>query len=110
MKESKNNNGFIIAFVGQDGAGKTTICNIIQENLKNKHNDIKSMYLGSGENYSSLLKRIFKKSVKSNSDSCITETLGMLFYLQVARRCAKKAKQSKELAEKGTIVFWDRCP
>ena len=32
MRENKN--GFIIAFVGQDGAGKTTISNIMLERLK----------------------------------------------------------------------------
>ena len=107
MKEK--NNGFIIAFVGQDGAGKTTISNIMLERLK-KNSDVKSMYLGSGENYSSLIKKIYKKTEKKNNKSILKDISGMLFYVQVAKKCAKKAKNSKKLVKNGTIVFWDRCP
>lgn len=105
----ENNNGFIIAFVGQDGAGKTTISNIMLERLKKNH-DLKNMYLGSGENYSSLIKRIYKKAEKKNNKSLLKDISGMLFYVQVAKKCAKKAKKSRKLAKNGTIVFWDRCP
>lgn len=109
MEDIKSTNGFIIAFVGQDGAGKTTISNIMLEKLK-KSNNATSMYLGSGENYSSIIKTIYKKLEKRNSDSSFTDIFGMLFYMQVARNCAKKAQLSKKIAEKGSIVFWDRCP
>ena len=105
----ENKNGFIIAFVGQDGAGKTTISNIMLERLK-KNNDVKSMYLGSGENYSSLIKKIYKKAERKDNKSLLKDISGMLFYVQVAKKCARKAKKSRKLAKNGTIVFWDRCP
>ncbi len=104
-----NKKGFIIAFVGQDGAGKTTISNIMIERLK-KNNDVKSMYLGSGENYSSLIKTFYKSMEKRHNHSFIKEISGMLFYLQVAKRCATKANKSKKMVQNGTIIFWDRCP
>ena len=105
----ENKNGFIIAFVGQDGAGKTTISNIMLERLK-KNNDVKSMYLGSGENYSSLIKKAYKRVEKKDNNLFLKDIFGMLFYVQVAKNCAKKARISKEMTKNGTIVFWDRCP
>ena len=107
MKDNKN--GIIIAFVGQDGAGKTTISNIMMERLK-KNNDVKSIYLGSGENYSSLIKRLYQRLGRENTKSFLKDLTGMLFYLQVAKRCVSKTIKSKKMTENGTIVFWDRCP
>ena len=105
----ENKDGFIIAFIGQDGAGKTTISNIMLERLK-KDNDVKSMYLGSGENYSSIIKKVYKKLEKRNSNSFLKDVSGMLFYVQVAKRCATKTEISRKMTKNGTIVFWDRCP
>ena len=109
MGEFKNKRGFIISFVGQDGAGKTTVSNIMMERLKEKH-DVKRMYLGSGENYSSAIKRIYKRLDKNDNSVFFRDLFGMIFYLQVAKRCHKKSQLSRKMAEKGTIVFWDRCP
>lgn len=112
MKESKGEKcgkGFIIAFVGQDGAGKTTLSNIMSEKLK-KNNDVQSMYLGSGENYSSTIKSIYKSLEKSNKSLFIKELSGMMFYVEVAKSCAKKMKIAQKKTENGTIIFLDRCP
>ena len=107
MKNRKK--GFIIAFVGKNGAGKTTVSNILLERAK-KENDAQSMYLGSGENYSSIVKKIYKKAEKKGNNSLIKDISGMLFYVQVAKNCARKAIKSREMAQNGTIIFWDRCP
>lgn len=55
-------------------------------------------------------KKIYKKAEKKNNKSFFKDISGMLFYVQVSKKCAKKARKSRKMAKNSIIVFWDRCP
>ena len=101
--------GVSIAFLGQDGAGKTTVT---QKILKwwNWKMDIRYVYFGSGENYSSWRKRLSNK-LPSNNFCKYLKAVMILFDLRSLQRCAyKNIKRAQEYVSKGGVVVFDRFP
>lgn len=118
--------GISICFVGCDGCGKSTLSRDIKAWLNWKL-DSRIFYLGSGDHYHGLLKRIASRAVKSNSSSASDENtstdlkkitfkgkikriFGALMILQNEKYKLKTLKQSNKYIEKGGISIYDRFP
>jgi thymidylate kinase len=126
--------GVSIAFIGQDGCGKSTVTMAIQKWFNWKI-DARRFYLGSGDHYNSLLKRLLKKGVaiknsphnsgiknnevktgktsrkqKKNLKTLIQAVMVSLNMLNVARRAYNVVKQSEKYRNKGGIALFDRFP
>lgn len=103
--------GLTVAFVGQDGAGKSTISKGIEKWLTWKI-DVTRCYMGSGENYHPWQKKLKKTIEDSNNIICIflKHILGMSILLSYSKRVKKITKWSQKYAEKGGVVIYDRYP
>lgn len=126
--------GISIAFIGQDGCGKSTVTLEMQKWFNWKI-DARRFYLGSGDHYNSLLKRLLKRgaAIKSsprnlgsinnevklgkapkkrekNLKSLIPAVMISLNMLNVARRAYKVVEQSEKYRNKGGIPLFDRFP
>lgn len=102
--------GLMIAFLGQDGAGKSTVTDDVLKWLTWKI-EAKKFYLGSGEHYFSWQKKICSK-IKSKSyiwkmfDACLSVS-DMKAHARYTCRTIYKAKK---YADKGGIAIFDRYP
>lgn len=127
--------GTTIAFIGQDGCGKSTVTVEIQKWLNWKI-EAKRFYLGSGEHYNGLYKRILSKGAKmkhhgeksqidtmkqvnsipnpskrkKNLKNFIVALLIANKHLTVARRAYKEVLQAEKYRHKGGIPLFDRFP
>lgn len=127
--------GTTIAFIGQDGCGKSTVTMEIQKWLNWKI-EAKRFYLGSGEHYNGLYKKILAKGAKmkhhggktSNDTTKLTGSIpkpvkrgkniknyivALLVankHLTVARRAYKEVLQTEKYRRKGGIPLFDRFP
>ena len=130
-KTIPENKGISICFVGCDGCGKSTLSRDIKVWLNWKL-DCRNFYLGSGDHYHGLLKKIASRGIKLNSSSAsntkttntktttdfkkitskrkIKIIFGALKILQNAKYKLKTLKQSKKYIEKGGISIYDRFP
>lgn len=116
MNTDKNINGKIIAIVGPDGAGKTTLCKKIEN--WNINNGILSKYIY-GSKHSDhvflLTKLSFFFYSKIKKIPSVGKVLG-LFYLYVLHYPIEfldnifKYKKAKKLREQGYTVVFDRYP
>jgi len=75
VRKTFNHGGRIIAIIGADGTGKTTITNALIKWLSWKL-DVRTAYFGSGDGYKNLfsiligkLSRVKRKGIKKNTDS-----------------------------------------
>lgn len=122
------NKGFSICFIGQDGCGKSTNTITIKKWLNWKI-AAERFYLGSGDHYSSFLKRFIAKSRKSNMPSANNKSVNASaknnsksfkkwigqflisynFYL-VAKRTYKSILRANKYVDKGGIALFDRFP
>lgn len=103
--------GLTVAFVGQDGAGKSTLSKDIEKWLTWKI-DVTRYYMGSGENYHPWQKKLKKKLKESKNVICIflKHILGLSILLSYSKRVKKITKWSQKYTEKGGIVLYDRFP
>lgn len=124
--------GFSVAFIGQDGSGKSTVTEEIKKWLNWKI-EANRFYLGSGEHYNSLLKRIISHGVSiKHKHDCVSTSPGVNSIPQKKRkkgirsfistvlvswnmlRIAKRAYRVLLAAEKykrrGGIPLYDRFP
>lgn len=122
--------GLIVAFLGADGAGKSTVTAEVVKGLS-KRLDVFQIYLGSGDGPSSLLRlpliwarRIIKavRSRKKSEPSATNETEGgiknsklykignILWAIALVYEKRGKLKQARLAREKGMIVVCDRYP
>lgn len=103
--------GFTVAFVGQDGAGKSTLSENIEKWLTWKI-DVTRYYMGSGENYHPWQKKIRKTITGSKNILCnlLKHILGMSILISYSKRVKRITKWSQKYAEKGGIVIYDRFP
>lgn len=134
-KVPKSGVGTTIAFIGQDGCGKSTVTTEIQKWLNWKI-EAKRFYLGSGEHYNSLYKRLLSKGSKlkkrrgktqidstkdvgqpskivkrkKNIKNFIIAYLVAKKYLTVARRAYKEVLTSEKYRRKGGTPLFDRFP
>jgi thymidylate kinase len=111
-RKTPQNGGLMIAFIGQDGSGKSTVTDEILEWLTWKL-DAKKFYLGSGEHYYSWQKN-FNKKIR-NIKNCkipavVSAFLTLSNHISVARKTYKYVKQGKRFASNGGIAIYDRYP
>ena len=102
--------GSIIAFVGQDGAGKSTVSDEVVKWLTWKI-DAKKYYLGSGEHYHSWQKSLRSK-IKRNSglEGKVKSLLTISDLCHIAKVTYRKMTKAKRYSEKGGIAIFDRYP
>lgn len=103
--------GLSIAFIGQDGAGKSTISKEIEKWLSWKL-DVKSFYMGSGEHYQPWEKRVRNKSQgrKDVVSSMIRHFLTISMILSYSRKMKRSVSWAQNYMNKGGIVIYDRFP
>lgn len=115
--------GLIIAVIGCDGSGKSTIVQEISDWLSWKF-EVKKIYLGSGDGYYSVYKRIKKlllKTTKKNDahrqklsqmkqKNPLVIFLENMSHVKISSRCKKLIKKAHTYAKNGGIVITDRYP
>lgn len=108
-KVSAAEKGLSIAFLGQDGAGKTTVTkNLIK--WWNWKLDVRYVYFGSGENYTSWKKRLSRKIPSNKFFKFIKAALAILDLRDVQRNAYKNIKNIQRYIEKGGVAIYDRYP
>lgn len=108
-KKRLKNGGCMIAFVGQDGAGKTRVTSDIAGWMRKKL-EVRRFYLGSGENYYSIQRDLLKILPKSKAFKPLRGILALSDQLHIAKRCVKQLKRAQIYAVQGGIALFDRYP
>lgn len=110
-KVKKNKKGAIVAFIGQDGSGKSTVSNIIRDWWTWKM-DAQKFYLGSGEHYSSWQKRLHNAipQKKNFITKLLSAWLTLSDYVALSKNVYNKVKRAEKYAEKGGLAIFDRFP
>lgn len=125
--------GCVIAFIGSDGAGKSTTIKYVREELSKKL-DIKEVYLGSGDGSSSILRKPMKMiakrvggkglgaSVDQEYENAESEKKGVsikarlytiskfIWAVTLASEKKSKMKEITKARNNGMIVLLDRYP
>ena len=101
--------GLTVAFLGQDGAGKTTVTKNIIKWWKWKL-DTRYVYLGSGDNYSSWKKSMAKKLPGKSVFRYVRTFLTLSDTRDRTKKAYKNVKKAIEYANKGGLVIYDRYP
>lgn len=109
-KVINKNSGISIAFLGQDGSGKSTVTNDIIKWLSWKL-DSRIFYFGSGDQYETWDKSLCSK-IKGNSllPKVMRRLLTILTDVKWGGYVAKLRKQSSRYTSKGGIAIYDRYP
>jgi len=129
-KKSPITGGLIIAFIGADGSGKSTMLNETYNWLNWKINVVK-LYLGSGDYNEDfglkLIKRFIKKNKNKNSTNKVNDQylskdsntdfksklrtiLKAMVFVYIAKNKMKTLQKASKMSMKGTIVLLDRYP
>ena len=104
--------GLTVAFIGQDGAGKSTVVSEIGKWLSWKI-DARNFYLGSGENYRSISKALLQKLGSKGGNAVVKLLRGILLilnYNKLSKSNLKRIKSSVRFSQKGGIALFDRYP
>lgn len=119
--------GSLVVFLGSDGAGKSTTLKYVKKEFSKKI-DVKSMYLGSGDGSSSILRYPMRfvakrvggkgvgKSLESESDTTVTlkkRVYGWakaLWAVTLAYEKKRKLKKIVKMKNRGILVLTDRYP
>lgn len=101
--------GLTVAFLGQDGAGKTTVTKSIIKWWKWKL-DVQYVYLGSGDNYSSWKKCLIKKLPGRSVFRYMRTFLTLLDARDRTIKAYDNVKKAIEYANRGGLVVYDRFP
>lgn len=101
--------GLSIAFLGQDGAGKTTVTKLLIKWWSWKL-DVKYIYLGSGENYFSLKRTLYRKISPKGSLRHLRSILALTDTRDLTRKAYKNVKKAEKYVAKGGVVIFDRFP
>ncbi|MBQ7595208.1 MAG: hypothetical protein IJU45_00930 [Clostridia bacterium] len=108
-KKSLKNGGRLIAFVGQDGAGKSTAAKDVLRWLRWKL-EARKFYLGSGEHYFSVQKKLTKLIPNKGIFRIPVALLVVSDNKNNARRVYKTIKKAKRYSTNGGIAVFDRFP
>lgn len=101
------NGGRIVAFVGGDGAGKTTTIANLKNTLK-RHFALKSIHVGKPRmTFKGLFLRVLSKLLLILR---FKELSKAIFYLAIAFNRKNEFKKACKLRDKGVIVLQDRIP
>lgn len=111
MKKALKNGGIKIAFLGQDGAGKTTVTSDIIEWLRFKL-EARNFYLGSGDNYFSVQKKILRAMPKKKNAilKIIASVLAVSDLKHNAKYVYKTVTKAEKYTRNGGITVFDRYP
>ena len=101
--------GITIAFLGQDGAGKTTVTTDIRKWLSWKL-DVRYSYLGSGDNYHSFTKHVTHCIPPFPPFGLFKKMVLALFYNNLAKDVLSLIIKGNQYAENGGIQIFDRYP
>ena len=119
--------GYSIAFIGQDGSGKSTLTEDIKKWLTWKI-EAHCFYLGSGDGYHGLFKSLLEKSVailhksrecntknnsrgsKNDKKSLLTSAVVCWNMLIIARHSYRVLLSAEKYRKKGGIALYDRFP
>ena len=101
--------GLEVAFLGQDGAGKTTVTSDIRKWWGWKMS-VRYLYMGSGENYSSWRGTLQKRLPDASAFKMIKAWLQLSKYKQLAKDVLSKTAAGQEFSGKGELVIYDRYP
>lgn len=133
------NKGLSICFIGADGSGKSTVsCDI--QNWLNWKIEADRFYLGSGDHYNSLTKRLISKFMrkkapakadskeygepKGSADKKAPQKMSLKqrvlrigflvlscrYLKQIAVRSYREIKKARKYAQKGAVALYDRFP
>ena len=108
-KVPKSEKGLQVVFLGQDGAGKTTVSAIIQKWWSWKM-DARLEYLGSGDNYFSWRKTLLKKLPHSFGFKPIRVWLSITIFSKLSKDNFQTINKGEKYANKGGLVIYDRYP
>ena len=109
-KSLGRNKGVIIAFIGQDGAGKSTVTTEVKKWLEWKL-DVRKYYLGSGDNYNSLAKRICSVlDGKGGLLGLVRKVLSIMDLRKLSGYVLKNTRKAESYSQAGGIVIFDRYP
>ena len=101
--------GLTVAFLGQDGAGKTTVTKNIIKWWKWKL-DVQKVYLGSGENYSSWKKKLAKRIPGKKLFRYIRTLLTFSDTKDRMKKAYVNVRKAVDYSQKGGLVVYDRYP
>ena len=101
--------GVLVAFLGQDGAGKSTVTAEVSKWLRWKL-DVRKYYMGSGDHYSSWQKKLRKIIGKGGPGRAINNMLTVSDLNRLARHCVRLTHAAAKYAAKGGIAIFDRYP
>ncbi|MEE9409161.1 MAG: hypothetical protein V3V28_13925 [Polaribacter sp.] len=101
------NGGRIIAFVGGDGAGKTTTISNLRKTIKSQFS-LKSIHVGKPN--MTLKGLVFRVISKMFSIIRLKNLSKALFYVSIAINRKNEFKKACKLRDKGVIVLQDRIP
>lgn len=101
--------GLSIVFLGQDGAGKTTVTNELKK-WWNWKLDVRYVYMGSGENYLSRKKALLDKIPNNGFLRPLKAVIGVIDIKDRVKRSFKNVKISEKYISKGGVVIFDRFP
>lgn len=108
-KVPRTEKGLQIAFLGQDGAGKTTVTKLIRKWWSWKM-DVQLVYLGSGENYHSWRKMLLSILPNTIGFKTLRAWLTLSKYTQLSKDVLHAIQKGKKYARKGGLVIYDRYP
>lgn len=115
--------GAVVALVGSDGSGKSTLTRDLEKWLRYKL-DAHLLYMGSGDGDSGWVntgkrrlsarwkrrKRTTVRTVKSIQPASAIEKLYRLFDLLLLRRKLRLLRLGRKLARRGSVILTDRYP
>lgn len=108
-KTPASGKGLTIAFLGQDGAGKTTVTSELRRWLKWKL-DVRYTYLGCGDNYHSWRKTALKVLPNNILFRVIRVWLILSKYTTLSKDVINYIKSGEKYADHGGIQIFDRYP
>lgn len=111
VKKTISGHGLMVAFIGQDGAGKSTVISDIEKWLTYKL-DAKKFYLGSGNLRNSWQKKCLARlaGAKGRIVDLIKGILVVSDLKKIAKRNLKILMQAKRYSLKGGVALFDRFP
>jgi thymidylate kinase len=121
--------GAVIAFIGSDGSGKSTVSQSLERWLRRKL-DVHLMYMGSGDGRAGwinatrrlLSKRVGKKTGRAGMTAGVASVTSpghtvsfanktyRLFNLLLLRRKLRLLRLGRQLADSGSVILLDRYP
>lgn len=101
--------GLLIAFLGQDGAGKTTVTHKLIKWWSWKL-DVRYVYLGSGDNYTSWKKNLVKRLPTSGPLRYLRSIIALTDTRDLTRKAYRNMRSAERYASRGGLVILDRYP